>query len=341
MNTAENLLTSDHYPILPFVFSNLSAKQLCIASQVCSTWNKEAQRELDRRRTWNGRLFDDDIDTSCRTYFNQIPTIPSFVISLSQCEHHNQLRSALPKNCCTIMAKVDGAIGRKINQQKSHEIEQDVDALSLLCLKTSNNLRYKTFSLDGDEIKSIRKKQSSFFSAIDFNVCNLQNGVIYVIAKKLNDKVIGDLIGSIKKDINGKNVVVLGGQCRKLQFNSVEKKVVGFILHGEHLRPYLHVHETNSEQELETFLTELKEKTKAQKAAIKQSLMLMVSCIGRGEKWYERTNVECDIINKVFPGLQVFGFFGLGEIAYDSSSECTNCKCALTYASVFCLLQFL
>lgn len=74
MNTAENLLTSDHYPILPFVFSNLSAKQLCIASQVCSTWNKEAQRELDRRRTWNGRLFDDDIvciNYRCFNFFYQ------------------------------------------------------------------------------------------------------------------------------------------------------------------------------------------------------------------------------------------------------------------------------
>ena len=67
----------------------------------------------------------------------------------------------------------------------------------------------------------------------------------------------------------------------------------------------------------------------------------MVSCIGRGEKFYNAKNVETGIFQQEFPGIPVLGFFGNGELGLDLHS----CEGKLerdghylhSYSSVFCL----
>lgn len=67
----------------------------------------------------------------------------------------------------------------------------------------------------------------------------------------------------------------------------------------------------------------------------------MVSCIGRGEKFYKAKNVETGIFRQEFPGVPVVGFFGNGELGLDLHS----CEGKLerdghflhSYSSVFCL----
>lgn len=67
----------------------------------------------------------------------------------------------------------------------------------------------------------------------------------------------------------------------------------------------------------------------------------MVSCIGRGEKFYNAKNVETGIFRQEFPGIPVLGFFGNGELGLDLHS----CEGKLerdghflhSYSSVFCL----
>ena len=71
----------------------------------------------------------------------------------------------------------------------------------------------------------------------------------------------------------------------------------------------------------------------------------MVSCIGRGEKFYNAKNVETGIFRQEFPGIPVLGFFGNGELGLDLHS----CEGKLerdghflhSYSSVFCLCSLL
>lgn len=73
----------------------------------------------------------------------------------------------------------------------------------------------------------------------------------------------------------------------------------------------------------------------------KNTACFMVSCIGRGEKFYSAKNVETGIFRQEFPGIPVVGFFGNGELGLDLHS----CERKLerdnhflhSYSSVFCL----
>lgn len=67
----------------------------------------------------------------------------------------------------------------------------------------------------------------------------------------------------------------------------------------------------------------------------------MVSCVGRGEKFYSNKNVESQIFKQVFPKVPIGGFFGNGELGLDlQSTEGQPLKDSHflhSYSSVFCL----
>ena len=67
----------------------------------------------------------------------------------------------------------------------------------------------------------------------------------------------------------------------------------------------------------------------------------MVSCVGRGEKFYSARNIESQIFKQVFPKVPVGGFFGNGELGLDlQSTEGQPLKDSHflhSYSSVFCL----
>lgn len=49
-----------------------------------------------------------------------------------------------------------------------------------------------------------------------------------------------------------------------------------------------------------------------------KSFAFMFACVGRGEGLYLQPNVESDAFRKVFPRTPLFGFFGNGEIGFNS-----------------------
>lgn len=67
----------------------------------------------------------------------------------------------------------------------------------------------------------------------------------------------------------------------------------------------------------------------------------MVSCVGRGEKFYSARNVESQIFKQVFPKVPIGGFFGNGELGLDlQSTEGQPLKDSHflhSYSSVFCM----
>ncbi|XP_061734631.1 F-box only protein 22 [Nerophis ophidion] len=56
---------------------------------------------------------------------------------------------------------------------------------------------------------------------------------------------------------------------------------------------------------------------KAAKIPEKNTLGFMFACVGRGQNYYNQSNVEADAFRKVFPDVPLFGLFGNGEIGCD------------------------
>ncbi|XP_074467865.1 F-box only protein 22 [Sebastes fasciatus] len=56
---------------------------------------------------------------------------------------------------------------------------------------------------------------------------------------------------------------------------------------------------------------------KAAKIPERNTLGFMFACVGRGQNYYNQSNVEADAFRKVFPNTPLFGLFGNGEIGCD------------------------
>ena len=73
----------------------------------------------------------------------------------------------------------------------------------------------------------------------------------------------------------------------------------------------------------------------------KETACFMVSCVGRGEKFYNAKNVEAHIFQQELPGIPIAGFFGNGELGLDLHSTkrrpLNDSHFLHSYSSVFCL----
>jgi F-box protein 22 len=137
------------------------------------------------------------------------------------------------------------------------------------------------------------------------------------------------------------NIVIIGGLVDSLLFVDQEIKntgVIGLGIAGSAVQAVSIVHHgetpsgvTKSLQQLHNFDISCSD----------SCACFMVSCVGRGEKFYSARNVESKIFKQVFPKVPVGGFFGNGELGLDlQSTEGQPLKDSHflhSYSSVFCL----
>jgi F-box protein 22 len=56
------------------------------------------------------------------------------------------------------------------------------------------------------------------------------------------------------------------------------------------------------------------------------SIGLMFACVSRGHEFYEESGVESKAFSELYPGVPLLGFFGDGEIGFDSSETTVICN---------------
>ena len=142
------------------------------------------------------------------------------------------------------------------------------------------------------------------------------------------------------------NVTLIGGVCRKIRIFNSEKEVrmrgaLGIVLSG--VQSELMIHDTDNVETLRNKLKEMKSnmfaKRNGEQLNLDRSIILMVSCDGRGKHYYKgKENVECNVINECFPGIRVFGLFSQGELAYHK--KLNSDSCCYSYTSIFCLVCY-
>lgn len=137
-------------------------------------------------------------------------------------------------------------------------------------------------------------------------------------------------------------MVIIGGLAESFLMVDNEVKnagVVGLAIAGN-VEAISMVHHDDTAEGLQESLKQLK-KSGIPCEKDSNTACFMVSCIGRGEKFYRAKNVETGIFRQEFPGIPVLGFFGNGELGLDLHS----CEGKLerdghylhSYSSVFCL----
>lgn len=142
------------------------------------------------------------------------------------------------------------------------------------------------------------------------------------------------------------NVTLIGGVCRKIRILNSEKKTrvkgaLGIVLSG--VQSELMIHDTDDVEVLRSKLNGMKStmltKRNGEPLNLDRSIILMVSCDGRGKHYYQgKENVECNAINECFPGIRVFGLFSQGELAYHKKLKPGSC--CYSYTSIFCLVCY-
>lgn len=137
-------------------------------------------------------------------------------------------------------------------------------------------------------------------------------------------------------------MVIIGGLVESFLMVDNEVRgtgVVGLAIAGD-VEAISMVHHGDTAEGMQQSLRQLK-KSGIPCEKNSNTACFMVSCIGRGEKFYYAKNVETGIFRQEFPGIPVLGFFGNGELGLDLHS----CEGKLerdghflhSYSSVFCL----
>ena len=135
-------------------------------------------------------------------------------------------------------------------------------------------------------------------------------------------------------------MVIIGGLVESFLMVDNEVRstgVVGLAISGN-VEAISMVHHGETAEGVQQSLKQLR---KSGISCEKNTACFMVSCIGRGEKFYNAKNVETKIFRQEFPDIPVVGFFGNGELGLDLHS----CEGKLerdghflhSYSSVFCL----
>ena len=138
------------------------------------------------------------------------------------------------------------------------------------------------------------------------------------------------------------DVVIIGGLVESFLMVDNEVRnagVVGLAISGN-VEAISMVHHGDTAEGMQQSLKQLR-KSGIPCEKNSNTACFMVSCIGRGEKFYNAKNVETGIFRQEFPGIPVLGFFGNGELGLDLHS----CEGKLerdghflhSYSSVFCL----
>lgn len=136
------------------------------------------------------------------------------------------------------------------------------------------------------------------------------------------------------------DVVIVGGLVESFLMVDNEVRnagVVGLAIAGN-VEAISMVHHGETAEGVQQSLKQLR---KSGISCEKNTACFMVSCIGRGEKFYNAKNVETGIFRQEFPGIPVVGFFGNGELGLDLHSFEGKLErdghFLHSYSSVFCL----
>merc|ERR1712226_123344 len=172
------------------------------------------------------------------------------------------------------------------------------------------------------------------------NFSAVSNAVLVLFAT--SSPKIRQMVDHIKKYVGTRKVIVVGGYSDNINLGNVpnvSQGIMGIVFYGDNLNAGLHVQYDNSTENLTNGLNDMKKNilhVSKRDVNWDKSLMLLVSCVGRGEQYYGKPNVETGVVDKVFPGINTFGFFGFGEIGFDSENVNAYYTCNFSLTSVFC-----
>lgn len=360
------------HPVLDVTFSYLSVKSLHCAAHVCRAWRNAVEREL-KKRCWCASALidtdDHDVEVSEKQLagmlFNDLRMRPTLVLLLTSSDNdvdHDdesscwEISQYLPRNCLLLSAAVGGVIGNQMNQvtASSPTTNKEVEfqnAASLLCLNPSASIDFQTFIISSNTVGKMRKRDVDIFDLVDdrsnTNIPDNEHSVVLLFATF--SRRTRNLIERMKDNSAGKKVIAIGGytdnvkdaRCENV---SITKGIMGVWFHGEKLLATLYVHSSNSMENLSSGLENMKEEIlkKADRAIDwRKSLMFTVMCVERGADYYDgRPNVESSVVQEVFPGISMFGFFGHGEIGFDSERLTEYKRCNFQLTSLFVLVNY-
>ncbi|KAK3751768.1 hypothetical protein QZH41_013239 [Actinostola sp. cb2023] len=369
-STPHNILSIAE--ILELTLSFLPAKNLAIASQVSRLWRDMVKRIFRfRKAKWSSFLVHHGSNTPCSSKLSMdlmivrindflenllfFPTAAIIFVSRSSEfseSRRDEVRSLissvkarLPRTCTVVGCVGSGIVGCEEGSQPE-EIET-AEGVSLLIMPRVEGITTHTFNMSCTDVRNNRSFKSRWETSLNIPPeKQLKFAVLFAKGDIYNLDIIGKVASGIwqingSKDGEKSNVVIIGGLVDSLLFVDNEIKntgVIGLGIAGHNVQAVSVVHHgetpsgvTKSLEQLRNFGISCSE----------SSACFMVSCVGRGEKFYLAKNVESQIFKQVFPKIPVGGFFGNGELGLDlQSTEGKPLKDSHflhSYSSVFCL----
>ncbi|XP_064608889.1 F-box only protein 22-like [Liolophura sinensis] len=244
-------------------------------------------------------------------------------------ELEQYIEEKLPSQCSLFGSAADGAVGTEWRSTRSVEVEGE-KALTMLLLPHLPGLDILSFTMDIyssetnwhmaiDELES-RDVDITTISGIppDKNV----RAVLFFCDEPFCPPEIGHSILNKYKD-----AIVAGGYVDNLVVKPKPKSsdtssedsfptILCLAFCGDNLRVWSVIirESVSNAEDAEKQIRQLK----TSEVSEEKSFAFMFACVGRGEGLYLQRNVESDAFHKVFPRTPLFGFFGNGEIGFNS-----------------------
>ncbi|KAK3098489.1 hypothetical protein FSP39_019976 [Pinctada imbricata] len=240
-------------------------------------------------------------------------------------EMEKYLKALLPKTCYLYAVAADGVVGTSKDLKTTKEMEQ-TEAISCLCLPKQDKLSFHHFILD-NHTSRVDDSGSSVFDAS--KVSHIPTGEkVGAILMFCDEYCLPEISYGLKSHFN--EAVLAGGYVDHLlglnslhSYNGTEESdddsILCVALCGEnvHVRSVVIKEEVLSRSEVEQKIKSLKDCHLPEG----RSFAFMFACIGRGNAYYQEHNVESQVFRKIFPNTPIFGFFGNGEIGFNSLKE--------------------
>lgn len=359
--------------VVEIILSFLPAKTLFLCAKVCRLWRDTARRIIRSRKRlgWVSFVAHHEIHgTPCTSklsmeilgrrvveFLDELRLVPAACILLvSRCTEYadakkdeikglvTAVKGCLPNSCPLIGCVGAGVIGTG-EGGFSEEVEM-AEGVALMLMPQIEGVSAEVINLNLTEVKNNRTFKSRWEKSLKIPA----DGTVkcaFLLAKgdTYHLDVIGKVASGIWKVCNidedeKSDVVIIGGLVESFLMVDNEVRntgVVGLAISGN-VEAISMVHHGETAEGVQQSLKQLR---KSGISCEKNTACFMVSCVGRGEKFYNAKNVETKIFRQEFPDIPVVGFFGNGELGLDLHS----CEGKLerdghflhSYSSVFCL----
>ncbi|EDO39315.1 predicted protein [Nematostella vectensis] len=328
--------------ILELVLSFLPARDLANSSQVCRLWRDTVSRIFRLRKAkWTSYLVHHGPNTPCSSklsmdlmiaqivdYLDNLRIFPAAAIvfisrSAEFCEPRRDevrtlitaLKSRLPKSCNVIGCVGYGVIGCQENAPPE-ELEM-AEAVSVLLMPRVQGVSTHLFNMSCTDVRNNRSFKSRWEKSLNIPAeKQLKFALLFAKGDIFNLDIIGKVASGIWQinsceDGEKSNVVIIGGLVDSLLFVDHELKntgVIGLGIAGPNVHAVSVVHHGETQSGVTKSLKQLN--GFGIPCTDSSGVCFMVSCVGRGEKFYMAKNVESQIFKQVFPYIPVGGFFG-------------------------------